>query len=58
MKFYPLFFSVFLLTIPTPNAENSQEIANNEKDEREKEPNISIEEGVDENTEKNAFIKK
>ena len=48
--------TLLLLTIPTPNAENSPEITNNEKDESGKEPNISIEEGVNENTEKTAFI--
>ena len=49
--------TLLLLTIPTPNVENSPETANKEKDESGQEPNISIVVGVNENTEKISFIK-
>ena len=49
--------TLLLLTIPTPNAENSPETTNKQKDKSGQEPNISVEEGVNENTEKISFIK-
>ena len=49
--------TLLLLTMPTPNADNSPETTNKEKDKSGQEPNISVEEGVNENTEKISFIK-
>ena len=49
--------TLLLLTIPTPNADNSLQTTNKEKDDSGQEPKVSIEEGVNENTEKISFIK-
>ena len=49
--------TLLLLTIPAPNTNNSPDTANKEKDKNGQEPNIPIEEGVNENTEKISFIK-
>ena len=48
--------TLLLLTIPTSNADNSLETTNKEKDKSGQEPNVSIEEGVNENSEKMSFI--